>query len=342
MSGPFIFIATNRLRPGALEAERRRVPQLSEFVETNDPRLLAFNEYVDDDGTEVAVVQVHPDAESMEFHMGVVREQAERAYAETLEGTTSIQVYGMPSDAVLDMFKAPGWLATFPNGQAAPSRRLHTAQPLMNPPRAPAVRLPRVSLRAIGSRVGWDSPRVASAAMGSIRTAEFDGLASHDGHLGAVFGTPVRSVVVETNLVFAGDDRDRAIAGLSGTYHFAGWPEVLDIKWGQFVWALRSIAPSRGRGATVQVDMDDERSRVRFRCSRRDAGSRAGGARAGRRTDARARGLRAGCRAGRTRSRGRNDAGRPLWPPRPEKHSVFAELAFAPGLLLFASRERLP
>src|SRR5665213_835149 len=99
MPGPFIFIATNRLKPGALEAERRRVPQLCEFIEANEPRVLAFNEYVDDDGTEVAVVQVHPDAESMEFHMGVVREPAERAYAETLEATTSIQVFGMPSDA---------------------------------------------------------------------------------------------------------------------------------------------------------------------------------------------------------------------------------------------------
>ena len=103
MSGPFIFIATNRLRPGALEAEKRRVPQLSQFIEASEPRLIAFNEYADDDGTGVAVVQVHPDAESMEFHMGVVRERAERAYAETLEATTSIQVFGMPSDAVLDM-----------------------------------------------------------------------------------------------------------------------------------------------------------------------------------------------------------------------------------------------
>ena len=103
MPGPFIFIATNRLRPGALEAEKRRVPQLIDFVKANEPRLIAFNEYADDDGTGVAVVQVHPDAESMEFHMGVVRERAERAYAETLEATTSIQVFGMPSDAVLDI-----------------------------------------------------------------------------------------------------------------------------------------------------------------------------------------------------------------------------------------------
>jgi hypothetical protein len=62
MSAPFIFIATNRLRPGALEDERRRVPGLAAFVEEQEPRVLAFNEYVDPERNEVAVVQVHPGA----------------------------------------------------------------------------------------------------------------------------------------------------------------------------------------------------------------------------------------------------------------------------------------
>lgn len=105
MSGPFIFIATNRLKEGKLEEERKRVSGLCDFIEANEPRLIAFNEYVNEDGTEVGVVQIHPDAESMEFHMNVVREQAERAYAETLDTTTSIQVYGTPSDTVLEMLR---------------------------------------------------------------------------------------------------------------------------------------------------------------------------------------------------------------------------------------------
>ena len=94
MSGPFIFIATNRLKPGKLGDERVRVPGLVEFVEANEPRLLAFNEYVDEEGTEVAVVQVHPDADSMAFHMEVVAERAATAYAETVNTTTKIQVFG--------------------------------------------------------------------------------------------------------------------------------------------------------------------------------------------------------------------------------------------------------
>src|SRR4051794_14186438 len=62
MTGPFIFIATNRLKPGAYEAERDRVPGLVEFIKGGEPRLLAFNEYVNVERTEVTVVQVHPDA----------------------------------------------------------------------------------------------------------------------------------------------------------------------------------------------------------------------------------------------------------------------------------------
>jgi hypothetical protein len=48
-------------------------------------------------------VQVHPDTDSMEFHMEVVRERAECAYAETLDAATGIQVYGTPTHAIREM-----------------------------------------------------------------------------------------------------------------------------------------------------------------------------------------------------------------------------------------------
>ena len=105
MAGPFIFIATNRLKPGKVDAERHRVPGLVDFIEANEPRLIAFNEYVNDEGTEVAVVQVHPGAASFEFHMGAVRERASRAYEETLDATTGIQVFGAPTQGILEMLR---------------------------------------------------------------------------------------------------------------------------------------------------------------------------------------------------------------------------------------------
>jgi hypothetical protein len=106
VSGPFIFIATNRLKPGKLEAEKNRVPGLVDFVEANEPRLLAFNEYVNEEGTEVGVVQIHPDADSMASPMQVIADRAATVYAETVEATTSIQVFGIPSNAVLECLSA--------------------------------------------------------------------------------------------------------------------------------------------------------------------------------------------------------------------------------------------
>jgi hypothetical protein len=70
MCARFIFIATNRLREGKLAAERDRAADLGSFIENTEPQLLAFNEYVNEDGTELGVVQIHPGAASMEVSHG--------------------------------------------------------------------------------------------------------------------------------------------------------------------------------------------------------------------------------------------------------------------------------
>jgi hypothetical protein len=105
LPAPFIFIATNRLKAGRLDLERDRVPGLVEFIEANEPRLIAFNEYVNEAGDEVTVVQVHPDAESVEAHLGIVGERAREAYAQTLDATMRIQVFGRPTQAILDTLR---------------------------------------------------------------------------------------------------------------------------------------------------------------------------------------------------------------------------------------------
>ena len=105
MTGPFIFIATNRLKQGKLNSEQKRLPDLIDFIQANEPRLIAFNEYANEEGTEVAVVQVHPDADSMVFHMELIAERAASAYADTIDATTNIQVFGTPGDTVADMLR---------------------------------------------------------------------------------------------------------------------------------------------------------------------------------------------------------------------------------------------
>jgi hypothetical protein len=106
MAAPFIYVGHNRLKAGKLEAYQRNfMPELVEVVKSNEPRLLAFNVFANDEGTEIAGVQVHPDADSMLSHMQVMRERITIAYEEYLEATTAIHVYGPPNDAVLEMIK---------------------------------------------------------------------------------------------------------------------------------------------------------------------------------------------------------------------------------------------
>ncbi|MGH2416814.1 MAG: hypothetical protein ACRDFY_00635, partial [Candidatus Limnocylindria bacterium] len=68
MSEPLIYVGTYTVKPANQEEARRRLAELVEFVETNEPRLIAFNTYLDREGTTVSIVQVHPDSASMEFH----------------------------------------------------------------------------------------------------------------------------------------------------------------------------------------------------------------------------------------------------------------------------------
>jgi hypothetical protein len=105
LPSPFIFIATNRLKAGRLDFERQRVPRLVKFIEAKEPRLIAFNEYVNEAGDEVTVVQIHPDPESMEAHLEIVRERTLEAYAQTLGATVRIQVFGQPTRAILDALR---------------------------------------------------------------------------------------------------------------------------------------------------------------------------------------------------------------------------------------------
>jgi hypothetical protein len=106
MSGPLIYVATNRLRQGKFGAERERLPGFVDFIAEAEPRLIAFNQYVNAERTETKVVQVHPDADSMEHHLAVVREQARAAFEQTHAGTTRIQLLGEPTPAILEALAA--------------------------------------------------------------------------------------------------------------------------------------------------------------------------------------------------------------------------------------------
>jgi quinol monooxygenase YgiN len=99
MSGPLIYVGTYTIKPGNEEDARRRLAELVDFVETNEPRMIAFNTYLDRDGSTVAIVQVHPDSASMEFHMQVNAKHFATAF-DWLDTSMSGQYFGPISDAL--------------------------------------------------------------------------------------------------------------------------------------------------------------------------------------------------------------------------------------------------
>ena len=105
MAQPFIFISTFRLKQGELEAFKEMCSGLVELVQSSEPRLIAFNLYANEDGTEVSNVQVHPDADSMLFHLRLLREHISGAVGDEgpIDVTVNNQIFGIPSNAVLEM-----------------------------------------------------------------------------------------------------------------------------------------------------------------------------------------------------------------------------------------------
>jgi hypothetical protein len=102
MTQPFIWIGIHKIKQGRADELKRAMKKFPDFIKENEPRLLGFNLYFSDDDSRVAVVQIHPDADSFEFHMKVAREHISGSY-HLLEETESTLIFGTPTPVVLEM-----------------------------------------------------------------------------------------------------------------------------------------------------------------------------------------------------------------------------------------------
>ena len=99
MAEPFIHVGTYTIQPGKTEEARKRIAELVDFVETNEPRMIAFNVYFDEEGSKLTVVQVHPDSASMEFHLQINAKHFTTAF-DYLESQMTDQYYGPMSETL--------------------------------------------------------------------------------------------------------------------------------------------------------------------------------------------------------------------------------------------------
>lgn len=107
MSQPFIHFGTFRIKEGKFEDLASSYREVVETVKEHEPRMIAFHGFVNEDRTEMTVIQVHPDTASMDFHMQVLRdklgEQVARALGPELIEFKRSEYYGTPSEGALEM-----------------------------------------------------------------------------------------------------------------------------------------------------------------------------------------------------------------------------------------------
>ncbi len=102
-SEPIIYVDHSEIREGKLEQLKTAMKELAEFVEANEPQLVAYNVYFTEDRNRMTVVHVHRDSPSLELHMKVAGPLFPK-FADFVKLLT-IDVYGKPSDGVLEQLR---------------------------------------------------------------------------------------------------------------------------------------------------------------------------------------------------------------------------------------------
>lgn len=98
MPQPIVYIDRSEILEGKLEELEAAMKHLAAFVERNVPRLVSYGFFLNEERTQMTVVAVHPDSESIEFHMDACGDEF-RKFAELIN-LSSIEVFGQVSGAV--------------------------------------------------------------------------------------------------------------------------------------------------------------------------------------------------------------------------------------------------
>jgi hypothetical protein len=100
MPGPLIFVSRSRVKTGKREQYAAHLRDATEIIDSEEPRMIGFNTYLSDDGSDTSTVQIHPDEESLDTHLKIFFEGLAERVFQTLD-SYEIDIYGTPSQAAL-------------------------------------------------------------------------------------------------------------------------------------------------------------------------------------------------------------------------------------------------
>jgi hypothetical protein len=94
-------VGDSRIFEGKFEKLKAAMAELAELVKAKEPQIIAYNVYLNENGMQLIVLQVHPDSASAEFHMEVTGS----AFPKELINLSLIDIYGTPSQSLLDKLR---------------------------------------------------------------------------------------------------------------------------------------------------------------------------------------------------------------------------------------------
>ncbi|MBX7442240.1 MULTISPECIES: hypothetical protein [unclassified Arthrobacter] len=107
MYEPFVYLSTYTVRPGHLDEALEACREVAGLVESREPRMLVFQFFADEQGRQITVLQVHPDAESMANHMALVSEHLARS-GSWIESFSNTTVLGQPPTVLSQWYQEAG------------------------------------------------------------------------------------------------------------------------------------------------------------------------------------------------------------------------------------------
>ena len=96
MSEPIIYIDRSDVREGKLAELKLAIKELADFVASNEAQIIAYRVYLNEPGTQMTVLHIHPNSASLEFHMEVGGSAFSRF--KDLIRISVIDIYGAPSE----------------------------------------------------------------------------------------------------------------------------------------------------------------------------------------------------------------------------------------------------
>ena len=103
MSDSIIIIDTSEVREGKLGDLKKAMSGLAAFVDTNEPRIIAYTMYLNQNGTRLTVIQVHPDSASAVNHMKLAA-SAFSGFVDLIR-MSGIDVYGNPGHKLVGLLQ---------------------------------------------------------------------------------------------------------------------------------------------------------------------------------------------------------------------------------------------